>query len=81
MTAASLRLPFGSFPNRCLRVDNRYKYRLYFGTPEICRLRYDNERSKGDHRHLGAVEEPYTFTTVDRLLVDFRRDVAQWGIE
>lgn len=37
------------------RLDNpvppcthRYKYRLYYGAPGTCRVRYDNERSKGD---------------------------------
>ncbi len=58
-----------------------YKYRLYFGTPGACRVRYDNERWKGDHRHFGAVESTYNFTTVDQLLSDFQHDVAQWGKE
>ena len=29
-----------------------YKYRLYFGAHGQCRVRYDNERGKGDHRHV-----------------------------
>ena len=37
---------------------------------------YDNERPKGDHRHYGSVEEPYTFFTVEQLVADFMRDVA-----
>jgi hypothetical protein len=36
---------------------------------------YDNERGKGDHRHYGGVEEPYDFTTAERLLADFWADV------
>lgn len=36
---------------------------------------YDSERGKGDHRHLGNVEEPYAFTTIARLLDDFEADV------
>lgn len=36
-----------------------YKYRLYFGTPEgNCIARFDNERGKGDHRHIATSEEP-----------------------
>jgi hypothetical protein len=58
-----------------------FKYRLYFGTPGVCRVRYDNERGKGDHRHFGVVESAYSFTTVDQLLLAFQRDVAQWGKE
>jgi hypothetical protein len=57
-----------------------FKYRLYFGTLEgVCIVRYDNERGKGDHRHVGEREEPYRFTTIKNLLSDFRRDVGEMG--
>jgi hypothetical protein len=57
-----------------------FKYRLYFGTQEgCCIVRYDNERGKGDHRHVGENEGPYRFTTVKTLLADFRRDVRELG--
>jgi hypothetical protein len=57
-----------------------FKYRLYFGTQEgACIVRYDNERGKGDHRHVGEREEPYRFKTVKTLLADFRRDVGDMG--
>lgn len=29
-----------------------YKYRLYYGAAGVSRVRYDNERGKGDHRHI-----------------------------
>ena len=58
----------------CLHL---FKYRLYFGTQRTCIVRYDNERGKGDHRHIGEREEAYSFTTVKALLVDFRRDVRE----
>lgn len=58
---------------------HRYKYRLFYGTAGECRIRYDNERGKGDHRHLGDVEVPYDFTTLDRLLADFQHDVEHWS--
>jgi hypothetical protein len=38
-----------------------YKYRLYFGKDDTCRIRYDNERGKGDHKHVGEVEADYIF--------------------
>jgi|CXWK01.1.fsa_nt_gi predicted transcriptional regulator len=38
-----------------------YKYRLFYGTPAEERVRYDNERGKGDHRHCGGKEEGYAF--------------------
>lgn len=55
-----------------------YKYRLYFGRPGECFVRYDNERGKGDHRHADGVESTYDFTTLDTLLADFERDVTNW---
>ena len=39
-----------------------------------CRI--DNHEHKGDHRHFRATTTPYVFTTVDRLIEDFRRDVT-----
>lgn len=55
-----------------------YKYRLYYGSLGTTRVRYDNERGKGDHRHIGEVEEHYHFTSLAQLLDDFRRDVEGW---
>ncbi len=57
---------------------HRYKYRLFFGLPGECFVRYDNERGKGDHRHVRGIEAAYEFTTLDALLTDFERDVANW---
>ena len=56
-----------------------YKYRLYFGAAGVCRVRYDNERGKGDHRHIGEREEEYSFRTLEELLEDFQRDVENWS--
>ena len=38
-------------------------------------MRYDNERGKGDHRHVGGEEESYTFAGVEKLVADFLDDV------
>lgn len=51
------------------------KYRLALVVNGVCILRYDNETGKGDHRHVGAVETHYAFTTVEQLLADFWSDV------
>jgi len=56
-----------------------FKYRLFYGVPGECRVRYDNERGKGDHRHLGTREEIYAFTSLEALLADFERDVMNWS--
>ena len=47
---------------------HRYKYRLYYGAAGTNRVRYDNERGKGDHRHVRNREEDYAFTTIEQLL-------------
>lgn len=42
------------------------------------KVRYDNERGKGDHRHVGEVQSDYEFISLDALLADFERDVTNW---
>ena len=58
---------------------HRYKYRLFYGSPGVDRVRYDNERGKGDHRHVGGRESPYLFSSIARLLDDFERDIKDWS--
>ncbi len=55
-----------------------YKYGLALIVRGECVLRYDNEAGKGDHRHAGATEEPYAFTTPEKLVADFLTDVRRW---
>jgi hypothetical protein len=38
-------------------------------------MRYDNQRGKDDHRHVGHAESDYEFTSLDKLLADFERNV------
>ena len=58
-----------------------YKYRLAFIHENICRLRYDNEAGKGDHKHIETLELPYNFVSVDQLTQDFLADVRRWQDE
>jgi len=51
------------------------KYRLYYGRGGERLVGYDNERGKGDHRHIAGREEPYQFVSVRRLVADFLADV------
>ena len=55
-----------------------YKYALAYVVRGVCVLRYDNEAGKGDHRHVGAVEAAYRFTTPAQLLADFWTEVDRW---
>ncbi|EXL03624.1 toxin-antitoxin system TumE family protein [Aquamicrobium defluvii] len=52
-----------------------FKYRLALVVGGECVLRYDNERGKGDHRHIGEREELFDFTTLEALLTAFERDM------
>jgi Family of unknown function (DUF6516) len=54
------------------------KYRLYYGDSDgNCLVRYDNERGKGNHRHVGDGEKSYRFTDVDALVADFLADITR----
>lgn len=55
-----------------------FKYRLAFVVDGVCILRFDNETGKGDHKHVGANEVPYGFTTLARLVADFWDEVEKW---
>ena len=68
-------------PERIAGSPHDFKYRFAFIVDEVCVVRFDNEAGKGDHRHVGAVETPYAFTTVDNLVSDFWKAVRDWRRE
>ena len=53
------------------------KYSLYYGEQGERIVGYDNERGKGDHRHYRDREEKYRFESVEKLVQDFRDDIAE----
>jgi hypothetical protein len=55
--------------------QHRYKYSLVYVVNGVRVIGYDNERGKGDHRHLQDAETPYLFVSMRRLLDDFINDV------
>uniref|UniRef100_A0A831U405 Uncharacterized protein n=1 Tax=Geobacter metallireducens TaxID=28232 RepID=A0A831U405_GEOME len=59
--------------------DHRFKYRLFCGSLETgaCLVRYDNERGKGDHRHVADDEQPYLFISLEAMFADFEKDVRE----
>jgi hypothetical protein len=42
-----------------------------------CVLRYHNERGKGDHRHIGGLEEKIEFTDLEALFDAFQTDMER----
>lgn len=51
------------------------KYSLFYGRPGVREVGCDNERGKGDHRHLRGAEMPYDFRSVEQVMIDFWSDV------
>lgn len=55
-------------PEKTNDRQHGFKYRLYFGDSNgKCLVRYDNERGKGDHKHIGEQEFEYKFIDIDTL--------------
>jgi len=52
-----------------------FKYALFYGRPGERLVLFDNERGKGDHKHILEVETPYEFTAPDKLTEDFEAAV------
>ena len=57
--------------------DHAFKYRLVFVRAGKRLVGYDNERGKGDHRHIGKTEMRYKFVDANKLLEDFWQDVKE----
>ena len=75
--SALLELEIWRVPQPVEGSAHNYKYRLFYGRAGRRLVGYDNERPKGDHRHLDGVEEPYSFTTVEDLVRDFLAEVEK----
>jgi Family of unknown function (DUF6516) len=79
--AAFAELVLWQVPKAVAGSAHSYKYRLAYVVNGTCVLRYDNEAGKGDHRHFGAQEGVYRFTTPEQLIADFQHDIARWNDE
>ena len=66
-------------PRRIPGSRHAFKYRLALVVDEVCVLRFDNESGKGDHKHVGTKEVPYTFTSLERLVTDFLSAIDRWS--
>ena len=62
-------------PTQVPGSSHSFKYAPAYIVRNHCVLRYDNEAGKGDHKHTGADEVAYPFTTPEQLLTDFWADV------
>ena len=55
--------------------QHEFKYRAVYSVHGVRLVGFDNERGKGDHRHIGRIERPYIFTSVEKLIEDFITEV------
>lgn len=59
--------------------EHAFKYRLVYIVEGNRVVGYDNERGKGDHKHLNDQESPYTFVNPAQLMADFMQDIEGVG--
>lgn len=64
-------------PESTAGSKHRLKYSLFYGMPGRRLVGYDNERGKGDHRHIQGKEDAYAFSTPEQLIEDFLADVRR----
>ena len=74
---AILEMRIWRLPKRDAERPHGLKYSLFYGRDGRRVIGYDNERGKGDHRHYGSREEPYEFSTAERMVADFLDDVER----
>lgn len=72
---AILEMRIWRLPEHDAERPHGLKYSLFYGRDGRRVIGYDNERGKGDHRHYGSREEPYVFSTAERMVEDFLDDV------
>jgi hypothetical protein len=54
------------------------KYSFVYIVSGLRVIGYDNERGKGDHRHINGLEYPCKFTTPSQLMSDFQADIEAY---
>ena len=74
---STVEMTIWSVPRPVQGSRHRVKSSLFYGIPGERRVGYDNERGKGDHRHIEGREEAYAFVSVERLIEDFLADVCR----
>lgn len=56
--------------------EHGYKCSLFYGRAGERIVGYDNEKGKGDHKHIQGRETSVRFETMDQLIDQFFADVA-----
>ena len=64
-------------PQATLERPHGLKYSLFYGRGGERIVGYDNERGKGDHKHLLDVETRFKFISVEKMVADFLADIQR----
>jgi hypothetical protein len=56
---------------------HEFKYSFFYGRPGERLVVFDNERGKGDHKHIGETESSYVFESIEKLTADFMAEVKR----
>lgn len=77
VSGAIVQVRIWRLPGASTERPHGLKYSLFYGRAGERIVGYDNEAGKGDHRHYRDGEEPYVFSTLERLIADFEADVRR----
>jgi hypothetical protein len=58
-----------------MRLRYGFKYSCFYGRPGTRLVLFDNERGKGDHKHIREAESAWEFESIERLMEDFMQAV------
>jgi len=58
-------------PSPVAPSSHGFQYRAVYSLKGKRIVGFDNERGKGDHCHVGSIERPYVFSSVEQLVEDF----------
>ena len=64
-----------SIPTPLPPSEHSFKYSLVYIVDSKKVVGYDNERGKGDHKHINDEELTYTFVNPAQLMADFIADI------
>ncbi len=74
---ATIEMTLWQLPKASPERPHGLKHSLLYGRDGRRLVGYDNERGKGDHKHVHGVESRYKFVSVEQLVADFLADVER----
>lgn len=74
---ALVEMTIWQLPRATTERSHGLKYSLFYGRNGKRIVGYDNERGKGDHKHVHDVETRYRFVNVEMMVADFLADVER----